>query len=111
MHRAGSEGTMRPFPIRSDNGEDEAAGSSGVVERRCENFEGSGESETLGTSGGEEAASDAWRCCAEGHEVGSAVSVDQSKKSVGPQLATGKSRNGLDSVSAESPEGESKSRL
>jgi hypothetical protein len=66
---AGNVGTMRSFPLRTDNGEEEA-GSASVVEGRCEELKGSGESETLGASGGEEAASDARRGCAEGYGIG-----------------------------------------
>jgi hypothetical protein len=70
---------MRSFPLRTDYGEEETAGSSGMVESRCENLKGSGESEAIGTSGGEEAASYSERGCAEGDGVGCAVQVDQSK--------------------------------
>jgi hypothetical protein len=45
--------------IWSGDGEDETGGAC-VVCRGCENLKGSGESEALGASGGEEVAADAW---------------------------------------------------
>jgi hypothetical protein len=70
---------MRTFPLRSDNGEDEATGSSGMVERRCEKLEGSCESEALGTSGGEEIASYSERGSSKGDGAGREVQIDQSE--------------------------------
>jgi hypothetical protein len=81
VHSAGPDRTIRTFPVRSDNGEDEA-GSASVVERRCEEPKDSGESETLGASGGEEAASYSERGCAKGDGARRAVPVDQSKAAV-----------------------------
>ena len=74
-------GTMRAFIFRSDDGEEEA-GSACVVEGRCEELKGSRESEALGASGGEEAASDARRRCAEGDVARREVSIGQSKAAV-----------------------------
>ena len=72
-------GTMRAFLLRSGDGEEEASGNSSVVEGRCEELKGSGESEALGCSGGEEVASDARGCSTEGNGAGCAVQVDQSE--------------------------------
>jgi hypothetical protein len=79
---------------RSDDGEEEA-GSASVVEGRCEDFEGFGESKGFGTSGGEEAASDARRRCAESDESWRKFSLNQSETEigVGAEIATG-CRNG-----------------
>ena len=74
-------GTMRAFLLRSDDGEEEAGGAC-VVEGGCENLEGSREGEGLGASGGEEAASDARRRCAEGDVARREVSIGQSKAAV-----------------------------
>ena len=62
-------GTIQPFPLRIDNGE-EKAGSANVVERRCENLKSSGEGEGVRTSGGEETESYSERGSAEGDGVG-----------------------------------------
>jgi hypothetical protein len=72
---------MRAFQLRSGNGEEETGGAC-VVEGRCENFEGSGEGEGLGASGGEEAASDARRCGSKGDGARCEVPVNQSKATV-----------------------------
>jgi hypothetical protein len=82
-------GTMRAFLLRSHDGEEEA-GSASVVEGRCEKLKGSGESETLWASGGEEAASDPWRSCAKSYETGGEIHIHHSKAAVEAQLATGK---------------------
>jgi hypothetical protein len=72
---------MRAFLLRSDDGEEEA-GSASVVEERCEELKGSGESEALGTSGGEETASDTWRSRTESHEAWRKFSLNQSETAV-----------------------------
>ena len=63
---------MRAFVLRSDDGK-EAAGSASVVKGGCEDVEGSGESETLGTSGGEKAGADAWGGRTESDDIGCEV--------------------------------------
>jgi hypothetical protein len=72
---------MQVFLLRSDDGEGEA-GSACVVEGRCENLKGSGESEAFGAAGGEEAASNAWRSRTESHESWGKFSVNQSETAV-----------------------------
>jgi hypothetical protein len=93
-------GTMCAFLLRSGDGEEEASGGSCVVCRGCENLKGSGESEALGASGGEEAAPYSERGCAKGHGVGCAVQVDQSDAAVDHGAQSGKSYCGGDSRSA-----------
>jgi hypothetical protein len=80
--------------LRSDDGEEEA-GSASVVEGRCEDLKGFGESKGFGTSGGEEAASDARRRCAEGDVTGRKVPINHSETEIalGAEIATG-CRNG-----------------
>ena len=72
---------MRAFLLRSDDGEEEA-GSTSLVEGRCENLKGSGESEAFGAAGGEETAADARRRCAEGHATRGEISIGQSEAAV-----------------------------
>ena len=74
--------TMRAFLLRSGDGEEKASDNSSVVARGCEKFEGSGESETLRASGGEEAASDTWRSRTESHEAWRKFSLNQSETAV-----------------------------
>ena len=69
-------GTMCAFLLRSGDGEEEASGNSSVVGGGCEKLKGSRESEALGASGGEEAASDARRRSAEGYGARCEVQVD-----------------------------------
>jgi hypothetical protein len=72
---------MRAFHLRSGDGEEKAGGAC-VVEGRCEDFKSAGEGEGLGASGGEEAASDAWRSSTEGDGARCEVPVNQSKAAV-----------------------------
>jgi hypothetical protein len=65
-------GTMRAFVLRSNDGK-EAAGSASVVKGRCESDEGSGEGETLGSSGGEKTAADTWGGRTESDDIGREV--------------------------------------
>ena len=67
-HVLHAAGTIRTFLLRSYNGKE--AGSASVVKGRCEILEGSGESETFGAAGGEEAAADARGSRAESDGVG-----------------------------------------
>jgi hypothetical protein len=73
---------MCAFLLRSHDGEEEASGGASVVERGCENLNSSGESETLGASGGEEAASDPERGRTEGDGTRCEISLDQSEAAV-----------------------------
>jgi Amidohydrolase family len=75
-------GTMRAFISGVGDGEEEASGNSSVVERGHEEFKDSGESEALGASGGEEAASDARRGGTESHETWRKFSLNQSETAV-----------------------------
>jgi len=82
---------MRAFFISENgNGEEKASGSASVVEGRCEELKGSGESEAVRTSGGEEAASYSERGCAKSYEAGGEIHIHHSKAAVEAQLAIGK---------------------
>jgi hypothetical protein len=72
-------GTMRAFPLRSGDGEEKTSSNSSVVGGGCEKLKGFRESEALGASGGEEAASDARRRSAEGNGARCEVQVDKSE--------------------------------
>jgi hypothetical protein len=66
---------MHPFSLRSDDGEEEEAGSARVVERRREKLESFCESEIVRTPGGEEIASYSERSCAKSYGAGCKIWV------------------------------------
>jgi hypothetical protein len=79
-----------PFLLRTDNGEEEASGNSSVVGGGCEDLKGSCESENLGASGGEEAASYSERGRTKSYEAGGEIHIHHSKAAVEAQVAIGK---------------------
>jgi hypothetical protein len=73
---------MRAYLFRSRDGEEETSRNSCVVERRCEILKGFSESEAFGASGGEEAASNAWRGRTESYETWRKFSLNQAETAV-----------------------------